>query len=96
MQIILRCGNKTHIQVMMAQLGLESVENRRHRHVCHEMYKCMNELVPSGISNMFIWASQVHPRQTRFAAGNNLIVPDVRLQQSRHISCIVCQHFFQS
>ena len=56
---------------------------RRHKHTCHEAYKCYSGLAPPSLCNMFQRVGEVHDRNTRLAEPNNVIIRNVRLQSAR-------------
>ena len=71
---------------MTPNAGLHRATNsyltdRRHYHVCNQMYKIVNGLAPPVIENKFFLVNQ--NRSTRAAARQDLTIPDIRLDLSR-------------
>ncbi len=80
LRIIYKKPHDTPI-VELHRLGkIYRLEDRRHYHVCHQTYKCLNDLAPKHLGAEFIRPDAVHSIQTRFATEGNLTVPQVQLQ----------------
>ncbi len=80
LRIIFKKPHDTPI-VELHQMGkMYRLEDRRHYHVCHQTYKCLNDLAPQQLADLFTRSDATHNIHTRFATEGNLVVPTVRLQ----------------
>ena len=83
LRIILRADRRTSVKQMHTELSVDFLENRRHKHTCHEAYKCYSGLSPPSLCNMFRRVGDVNDRQTRLADSDNVVIPHIRLQAAR-------------
>ncbi len=77
-RIILRAERRTSTKYMHDQLELLELAPRRRYHLDTQVYKCMNNMVPQYISNMFENIELRHGVNTRSAANNVLVIPHTR------------------
>ena len=68
---------------MHNQAGMDTLENRRHKHTCHEAYKCFTGMSPPVLVNMFQRVGELHNVQTQAAVTDQVVIPNVRLQCAR-------------
>ncbi len=83
LRIIYRQPRDTPIVELHSMGDIVRLENRRHTHVCHQMYKCTNDLAPDTICRLFSRPDQHHHFRTRYVTEGNLVIPQVRLQLCR-------------
>ena len=68
---------------MHSELRIDKLDNRRHKHTCHEAYKCFSGLSPANLCSMFQRVGEQHDVNTRQAVPENVVIPNVRLQIAR-------------
>ena len=83
LRIILRANRRTGVSMMHKELGMHTLENRRHKHTCHEAYKCFSGMSPAAVVNMFQRVAETHEVNTRSAVTDQIVIPNVRLQCAR-------------
>ena len=74
-RIILQAERFTPRLDMHQALGLEFLSDRRSQHVSVQAYKCVHDLAPSNLNDLFENTRQSHGAITRSQANNALRVP---------------------
>ena len=68
------------IYYLLAQLGWQSIDQRRDYFTACLMYKTLNNSVPVHISNEVSLATEIHDVQTRSAHHGNIYIPKPNIE----------------
>ena len=65
------------------QVELPYLSDRRHMHMCNEVYKGINNIAPKIMCDKLLLVQDYHTRGTRSANNQSLVVPELRFDLSR-------------
>ena len=80
MRSILKAEWMTPSMHMHSDLQLLALDNRRKYHTVCEMHKIYHNQAPLSITKKFKYINEIHERNTRSAARNDLYIPKCRTQ----------------
>ena len=80
LRIVLNAGRLTHIDDLHKEANILKLDTRRKHHVCHQVYKGVNNLSPPYISQKLMTADRVGGMLTRTSGKGHLKVKQTRLE----------------